>query len=349
MYCINPKEFSGVFAVPAAVVDRHIKLAGSAQLKALLWIYRHSCEPIDIEKLSKAIGISVADVKDALQYWLECGLLIEEDEAKSMAEKAESKPEPKEDPQPTEPAAKATDNPPKEKSTEKVLPELPVLKPTQEQIAQRVDASTEVRELLNEAQQILGRTIGYSAQAALLMLFDHYALPIPVILMICEYARSTGRQGNINYIQTMGKNWAERGIDTFDKAVEQLVALENTDKLWKEFASFAGITSPRPTTTQQKYLDTWHNKWKFSLEMICIAYEKAAERTGQLNMNYMNGILKNWNENGISTVEDIEKYDKAPKVTSIKDAKKPLTTSYDIEQAEREAFEPPIYRKRGAK
>ena len=124
MYCINPKEFSGVFAVPAAVVDRHIKLAGSAQLKALLWIYRHSCEPIDIEKLSKAIGISVADVKDALQYWLECGLLIEADEAKSMAE-GESKPEPKEDPQPTEPAARLRTIPRRRSQRKKSCPSCP--------------------------------------------------------------------------------------------------------------------------------------------------------------------------------------------------------------------------------
>ncbi len=342
MYSINPKEFNSVFAVPAAVVDRHIKLAGSAQLKALLWIYRHSCEPIDIEKMSKAIGISAADVKDALQYWLECGLLIEDGKENAAAENA--KPEEKTEIKEITPAP-AKKEPAQIHESEKNLPDLPVLKPTQEQIAMRVEESEEIRALLIEAQQILGRTIGYSAQAVLVMLHDHYALPVSVILMICEYARSTGRQGNINYIQTMGKNWAERGIDTFEKAVEQLAALENTDKLWKEFAAFAGITSPRPTTTQQRYLDTWHNKWKFPLEMICIAYEKAAERTGQLNMNYMNGIIKNWYESGVKTVEDIEKLDKIPKVTKLSDAK----TSYNIEQAEKSAFEPPIYTKRGAK
>ena len=39
-YTLRPELLGDIFAVPAAVVDEHIRLAGSAQLKVLLWALR---------------------------------------------------------------------------------------------------------------------------------------------------------------------------------------------------------------------------------------------------------------------------------------------------------------------
>ena len=41
-YHINLGQWNSVFAVPASLVDQHIKLASEAQLKVLLYILRHS-------------------------------------------------------------------------------------------------------------------------------------------------------------------------------------------------------------------------------------------------------------------------------------------------------------------
>ena len=39
-YLLNLGAWNSVFAVPTVLVDRHLKLAGSVQLKALLWLLR---------------------------------------------------------------------------------------------------------------------------------------------------------------------------------------------------------------------------------------------------------------------------------------------------------------------
>ncbi|MBQ9993945.1 MAG: hypothetical protein IJP17_04465, partial [Clostridia bacterium] len=74
-YSINLGAWRSVFAVPGEVVDKHLRLAGAAQLRALLYILRHSDSKIDLSELSLAIGLSEGDTADAVEYWVTCGLL----------------------------------------------------------------------------------------------------------------------------------------------------------------------------------------------------------------------------------------------------------------------------------
>ena len=105
------------------------------------------------------------------------------------------------------------------------------LKPTSDQIACRLMEEPALRLLYAEAQQKLGRTIGYDGQSTLLMIHDQYGLPVEVILMILEYAASQGKT-SMAYIAKMGRDWGEREIDTLEKAEEQLTRLRTGQSLW---------------------------------------------------------------------------------------------------------------------
>ncbi len=76
-FSINLGAWNSVFAVPAQVVDQHLKLAGGVHLKVLLWLLRHAGTEIDIADISKALGIGTADIKDAMQYWAAAGLITD--------------------------------------------------------------------------------------------------------------------------------------------------------------------------------------------------------------------------------------------------------------------------------
>ena len=74
-FSIDLGAWNNVFAVPCCVVDKHIKLAGSAQLKVLLFLLRHAGENISIDYISASLSMSCADIKDAMQYWVETKLI----------------------------------------------------------------------------------------------------------------------------------------------------------------------------------------------------------------------------------------------------------------------------------
>lgn len=292
-FMINPTKWNKSFAVPSEVVDDYIKLAGSVQLKVLLWMMRHSAEDRSFEDLSSAIGVSAPDCIDALNFWKETGILVSSDsEIKADVVAHEEIPVIKKE------TSKVNNT--------KILPEIEAVKPTVEQIVARGDESEEIRFLFQEAQMRLGKTIGHDGQAVLLMMHDAYGLPVEVIVTIIEYCVSVGKTST-SYIAKMGKDWGEREIDTLEKADEVISELKASDEMWGEFRIRTGISTPRPTSAQMKYLNRWKNEFKFSIEMILLAYEETANNIQKMSFPYMDKILKNWFEEGLKTPHEVAK------------------------------------------
>ncbi len=327
-YTINPQAAFGLsFSVPVSVTDKHLKLAGSAQLKALLWLLRHAAEQPDTEQLCQALNMTPADANDAMQYWLEAGLVIERGETPRA-----------------EPAASA---PPALESAKPVQAPIAAARPTAEQIAKRGKESAEIAFLFNEAQKKLGRTIGYDSQSTLLMIHDSYGLPVEVILMLIEYCVSIGKAG-VNYIAATAKSWSEKEIDSIEKADEKIKSLRQCEQLWKELCELTGIRTPRPTAVQSEFLHKWSSTFGYAMNMIYLAYEEMANHTDRISFAYMNRVLENWHEAGVRTPEDVErlKQEKAAKAKP-KPKAEGHAPSYDLDAfMQHSAQDPIVYKKK---
>lgn len=318
-YSVNPSCFKSIFAVPTDIVDKHIRLANEHQLKVLLWILRNSPDNPNIEEMCTALKINMSDALDYLQYWVLTGVLSGEN---NITEHITVNPV--EPPKKSEPLFE----PKKDIIPE---PDLTPSKPSSSEIAERIDESPEIGHLFNEAQQKLGKTIGYDGQCTLLLLHDHYGLPTDVLFMLIEYCVSIGKT-NYGYIQAVGKDWGTREIDTLDKAAEQISILRKTNTLWRDFAKNAGIVNPRPTTKQAEYLRRWSEELKFGIDMIILAYEEMANHTGKLNFNYIEKILQNWHSKGFKKPEDVEKAVEEQKAIKPKDNASSANASYDLNE-----------------
>lgn len=74
-YSVNLGCWGSIFAVPTDVVDKYLKIAGSAQLKVLLWILRHSGEEFEPEVLAKQLNMDTFDVNDCLEFWISFNII----------------------------------------------------------------------------------------------------------------------------------------------------------------------------------------------------------------------------------------------------------------------------------
>ena len=323
-YIFNSAVLGSMFAVPSQVVDNYIKLASASQLKTLLWICRHLSDPIDPSAISAAIGYSQADVEDALTVIAGWGILISDDQPAVPA------------PAPTEKAA------PQEPEAPKQLGEISASKPTGEQISARCKENPEILNMFSDIEKMLGKTLGYDSRSILLMMHDHYGLPIEVIYMLVDYCKSVGKSG-FSYISKVGKSWGEMEIDTIEKADEQIKILNSCNKLWNDFAEMAGIQNPRPSSSQSAYLRTWSVELKFNVEMIYLAYEEMLNHTSRISFPYMNKILMNWKSKGIKTPDDVEreKEDYRRKKAPAEET----GASYDINEFNHRGEALPVYRK----
>ena len=320
-YSVNPTAFRSIFAVPADIVDKHIRLANGHQLKVLLWILRNSPDNPDLSEMCKALKITKDDATDYLQYWVENGILSGNDDTYSEIKTEETKSSTPKAKEPT-PAVSA-----------QIIEETAPSKPSSAEILTRLEESPEIGHLFNEAQMKLGKTIGYDGQCTLLLIHDHYGLPTEVIFMMIDYCVSIGKT-NYSYIQAVGKDWGLREIDTIEKAAEQIEALRNTHTLWSELSKATDITNKRPTPKQMDIVRRWSEEFEYKIDMVLLAYETMVENTGKFNLNYMNTVLTNWYEKGYRTPDDIKNAEMEFQKTKSKSpkAKSNENASYDLDK-----------------
>ncbi len=347
-YQLNLGIWNQVFAVPTAIVDQHLKLAGAAQLKVLLWFLRHAGEPISTEQMSSALMMHEADVKDSLQYWVQTGVIVlrenqlipvpvtentrspepefSEHPAVELSAKSDSgiskNPEPQQETAGTVPAPVK----PVTKSRALSRPE----KPDQKYITRRIMEDESIAFLMQSADELYGRMTGNNDKATLLLIHDYDGLPVEVIIMLMQYAFSIGK-GNMRYIEKMAINWADKEINTLEAAELMIKKLTESNSAAKTVQRIIGADDHSPTEKEKELADTWLNRWQFSPEMIRAAYETCVDTKGKYIPNYTGTILANWYKKGYTTVEQT-KNEKAP---SRQNKKESYAATYDISEYEK--------------
>ncbi len=334
---INPSMWGSVFAVPSSVVDDHIRMAGSAQLKVLLWLLRHLSESPCEEDAAKALRMARADVSDAMQYWLACGVFLADGEAPAPVPSAER---PQEPPLPT--PQKLEPAPPPESATKKATRTALLegaSKPTREEVASRGMESPEIAFLLNEAQLRLGRLLSQNDASTLVWLHDYAGMPVEVILMVIEFAVLEDKRST-RYIERVALDWIDNDIDTIAKAEKRIGDIQKSKSAWNRVVRLLGLENRKPTAAEQNAVDNWVNRWKLSDDLILAAYEETVDHTGKYKYSYMNKILQKWFETDVKTRKDLEKAE------SRRPAGK--AASFDVEEYERLALQGPLGAPEGA-
>lgn len=286
---LNLGEWNSIFAVPSALVDKHIKLAGGSQIKVLLCILRHAGKNIDLEYISKLLAMHPADVRDALQYWIEVGLLTNTDTGISPV------------------GINIEENSTSKNEEEQIRNKPSVVrrfKPDSKYINNRLDKDKQIAFLMQEAQVILGRPISQGDLAILIMIHDNEGLPIDVIIMLLQYAVSIGK-GNMNYIEKIANTWASEEIDSIKKAEKKIKLLSANAKAWIKVIKIMGIEQRSPTAKENEQVNRWINEYHISDEVLKEAYDICITRKGKLIMNYIDTIIKKWYNSGIRNLSDI--------------------------------------------
>ncbi|MDR1564469.1 MAG: DnaD domain protein [Oscillospiraceae bacterium] len=320
-YNINLGAWNSIFAVPCALVDEHIRMAGSAQLKVLLYLLRYSGQPLELSQISSSIGLPEADIFDALNYWIDTELLSKKDGVLSPSG-AEAPP--------------ATEAVPASKPVKAAsfTPSQPT-RPTHEECSKMLETREDIRHLLREAQNILGAVIKRGDVDILVSIPDWTGIPADVLLMIISYCVSIGKK-NISYIEKVAISWAEAEIDTVEKADKKLFELSTRQNAWRRVRSIFGIAERRALDKEAELCNIWLNEWRFTDDMLKLAYERCITSAGKLSFAYINKILDRWQSEGIFTPKDAELEN--PRKISQKEGAKgkgKRKASYDISEIEK--------------
>lgn len=323
---INLGAWHSVFAVPSKIVDEGLKFADGVKLKVLLYVLRNADGSMELEDISKATGVNVTDIPEALDYWVNREVLQKNDSVYSPVNSSKE--------------IKQTKNSKKEiKASETISREVEeqkqrfiVTKPQKPDYvftAQRLAVDDDLKILVGEAQTMLGKTLSNSDVATLLMLKDTCGLRLDVILMLIQYCVSIDK-GNMRTVEKIGIAWADEGINSVEAADRKIAQAAHSNKCFALVSSVFGMQNAgSPTKKQLEYSTKWVGEWKFSSAMLREAYERCVDSKGELKFNYIDGILKKWEARGIKNLDDLKASESKPQPTGEK------KSSYDINELEK--------------
>ena len=228
-YTLQIGLWNSVFAVPTALVDRYLKLAGKEQLQVLLWMLRHPGEMVTPEELAETLGTDPDTALDALDYWVQEGLLSSKAGVLSPAPQQEA----------VQPAAPAPATPAAQPQTSALPPKKRAVKPDTQHVLTRMQESQEIKYLLQEAEMTFGKTLSPSMTSTLVGMCDDYGLPVEVAVMIVHYAKNVNKT-TPSYLDTVARDWAESGITSLQAAEEKLQQLDQHRIAWDRVQAAAG-------------------------------------------------------------------------------------------------------------
>ena len=187
---------------------------------------------------------------------------------------------------------------------ERVLPEkTPVTKEDLNDLLHDEDFSS----LVYIQQELFGRPITQRDQETLSYIYDKLNFDVDLIEYLIEYCVTMGKK-NSRYMEAVAVAWYNEGIDTREEAKAQT---DMTTGLVKALYKQLGIRSRYPTNIEMNYIDVWTKQYGFTDEMVEYAAEIAVnERPASANFKYINGIIENWQKNGVQNKADVERLNK---------------------------------------
>ena len=286
-YTIDFGPWGSIFAVPAAVADRHLKFCSEAQLKVLLLALRQGQSPVDTAGIAGRLGLTEAEVDDCLQYWQEAQLFTEG-----------SAPQP-------EKAGPAPAEPPKKTVEEGVttIRSRGHLSPGEVNALLREDKR--FAGLAAELEKARGSVLSPSEREILAYLCGSLELTPEYLLVAAAYCRDRGKK-KMSYLEKMVAGWLEEGIDTYEKAEVHIRRLTRQEDDEGRIRRLFGLPERALTAREKACINRWCGEYMTPDALIKLAYDRAVEATGKVSFAYIDKVLAAWTAKGITTVETAE-------------------------------------------
>ena len=274
-------------------IDNYMREANGEYVKIYLYLLRHlsgDSTNLSIEGMADALDHTQLDIRRALRYWQDQGLLrLEYDDNSELRGICLIEP-------------KGTVTSYTNTSRITPMPQSPEYSP---EALHSFSEDQSIRELLFVAEQYLGRTLGASDMNMVIYWYDGLHMSIDLIEYLIESCVERGH-ANLRYMNKVAMNWLEEGIYTVDEAKSQMASHRDAGRaVMKSF----GITGRVLTPNEQHYIKKWEQDYSFSVPIIEEALNRTIATISKPSFEYADSILARWAKEAVKSLEDIKRLD----------------------------------------
>lgn len=164
------------------------------------------------------------------------------------------------------------------------------------------------KDMLKDIEILLSRPLSNKEIEMYLSWTNELNFSLELILFLIEYCVSKDKRSP-NYIESVAIRWHDSGIKTIEDANRHISKFEDKWIQIRKVLDYLGIKNDTIMKPHQDIIEKWLFEYNFSVEVIFKACDICCERINKATFKYIDAILKNWNENGLRTLQDIEQKD----------------------------------------
>lgn len=303
------------FLVPSGVVE-HLEQATELELKVLLLLLHSGREATD-SVICRRLAITEGQLQQAVAAWIDRGLLQMEDRWVTLAQ------------------------PPLTLAKQQKQAAQPARRPDydMQQVQQSLAHNEPLRQVLQAAPDLLGRSVGQTEFGLLYALHDYYGFPPESILLLLRHCGERGRTSG-RAVEDLAADWHAREIispQEVEKAIFDYHRRRSNEAMVRR--AF-GLGDRRLTPAERGHIERWTSVWRFEEPLLELAYNRGVDHAGKVSFNYINKILSDWQVKGIRSVEQAEQEDlpprRAPRKKAVDTRQEP---SYNLKEFEEWSFQ----------
>ena len=307
----------GVTVVKNAFIDQYMPQANGEFVKVYLYLLRcaNTGRDLSLSSIADALDHTDKDIQRALSYWEKQDLIHIKASSGGVIHSItfSDLPSATDDPessvsvftdfsgsskQPENDAGMDNSGSSKDSSTD------PSAAVTRDRVA-ALAGQEDVRQMFFVAEQYLQRPLTSTEQSDFVYYYDTLKFSSDLIIYLLEYCISKGSFSR-HYMRRVALSWAEAGITNVAQA-RQESNLYN--KNYFTILNTFGIKGRSPAAPEIEIMSRWFKEYDFTLDIIIEACNRTIRQIHQPSFEYANKILRQWNKNGVSSLDDIKRLD----------------------------------------
>lgn len=298
----------GITPVENAFINLYMPQAHGDYVKVYLYglklCFGQSAIPVDDSSLSQELHMTEGDVRKAWAYWQEQGILSVTYGADGQADVQFfnipalilNGPKPR---------------PAKKQAVKGAVPkgQLSMADWPADPAPKNPDEAR-IADMYAKVQAMLGsEPLSRSGTMTLSTYVKDYHFDPEAVVVLAEYTLTIiagkdtpfSQKQMFHYMDAVADNWHRAGVITFEDA--ERVKRESSDrqKRYYDVLKYLGIHRG-PMQWEKKMIDKWFDDYGNGIELV----QAAMDRTNTPNLKYIDGILKRWHEQQITTLEAVE-------------------------------------------
>ncbi|MBO7402446.1 MAG: DnaD domain protein [Lachnospiraceae bacterium] len=329
--------------------------ANGTYVKVYIYLLRLMSDSsgISLQLIADRLDETEKDIRRALSYWEEKGLLIvkynslgeitdivfQNPEARETREKPADIIRVFDDNSSAKAAAEEDFDCYSEEELDEILPakdkeerkplaieDRPSYSPSQ---IKRIMDDKKMRDLNTRIEKCIGRPLSQNDFVNIMFFTDCLQFSSDLTYLLYEYCNQRGK-ANSRYVETVALNWATNGIRTVeDVKAKNILYAEQIRTVCKAFGF-----NREPGEAETMYIRRWFNDFGFSTEMVKEACDRTLLSISKPDFKYADKILTTWHQTNIRTIEDLKALDqdykksaKRPSASQQQSAKAPASAS----------------------